>query len=457
MKNRAILTIIICVLIVSLNACSFKTSDDKQNEEENSNGLTVLSWMNSKIDDVIYQFNTAHPETKIQDKRYFANDEGGMKEKAITELMAGKGPDVLLFKATEFPNLHKILENNSLYDLNKLIQKDKSFKMEDYNQIVMDSCVFNNKRNLIPLYSNLPVMITTKGFLQRQGFNIPESGITWTELTHMAKEFANNSNNKNKYMFSNDFSFESLIQCSYMKYIDYSKKKSNFDSDEFISLLNMCKELQPAVCPSDIAKTANSVQLLTKGVVGIVKDDNTLEVSNLFAYNGVCKQFLGEEMFMIPFPSDQQKAAIIANVRVVAGINANCKKPQEAFEFIKLLLAEENQTPYINNIRNYVKGTPVNNKAWKEELKYYINPEFPKEKHFFGDEVGFIEYVTSPLSSNLGDKVDKLYTGITKAEVNDYRVLSILTEETKSFLAGKTSAEKTAEAINNKVMLYLNE
>ena len=457
MKNRVILTIIIGVLIISLSACSSKKSDDKDNQDEYSNGLTVLSWMNSKIDDVIYHYNTVHPETKIQDKRYFANDEGGMKEKAITELMAGGGPDVLIFRATEFPNLHKILENDYLYDLNKLIQKDKSFKMEEYNQIVMDSCVFNGKRNLIPLYSNLPVMITTKGFFTRQGFNIPEGGITWTELTHMAKDFSNNRNNKDKYIFSNDFSFESLIQCTYMKYIDYSKKKSSFDSDEFISVLNMFKELQSAVCPADIAKTANSVQLLTKGVVGIVRDDNTLEVSNLFGFNAVCKQYLGEEMFMIPFPSDQQKVDIIANVRVVAGINANCKKPQEAFDFLKLLLAEENQTPYVNNIRNYVKGTPVNNKAWKEELKYYMNPEFPKEKHVFGDEVGFIEYVTSPLSSNLGDKADKLYTGITKAEINDYRVLTILSEETKSFLTGKTSAEKTAKAINNKVMLYLNE
>ena len=273
----------------------------------------------------------------------------------------------------------------------------------------------------------------------------------------MAKKFVSNSNNKGKYMFSYDFNFENLMQCSYMKYIDYIKRKSSFDSDEFISLLNICKEMQPAVCPTEIAKKANSAQHLAKGIVGFVRDDDTMELSNLFSYNSICKQYLGEEMYLIPFPSDQKSAEIIGNTRVMVGINANCKRPQEAFEFIELLLKKDNQTPYINITKNYVKGTPVNIDAWNEELKYYMGTGLGIEKHLFGDEIGVIEFIPSPLSSNKGAEIDQLYKSITRVEFCDYRVLTILSEETKAFLSGKASAEKTAKNINQKVMLYLNE
>lgn len=457
MRHKLYLILISAMIIFSLNACSFQDSKEGQKGEVSSSELTVLSWSKSKIDEVINQFNTLHPEIKVQDKRYFDNDEGGAKEKAITELMAGEGPDILVFRVKEFPNLHKILENDTLYDLNKLIEKSKSFKIEEYNKTVMDSGVYNGERNLIPTYSNLPVMITTKSFLSNQGFSIPNKGITWSELAQMAKKFVSNSGNKGKYMFSNDFNFENLIQCSYMKYIDYKNRKSSFDSNEFISLLNMCKEIQSAVCPSEIAKKANSAEHLAKGTVGFVRDDDTMELSNLSGYNSICKQYLGEEMYLIPFPSDQKSAEIIGNVRVMVGINANCKRPQEAFEFIELLLKKENQTPYINMIKNYVKGSPVNNDAWNEELKYYMGSGLGKEKHVFGDETGVIEFIPSPLSSNMGAEIDQLYKGISRAEFCDYRVLTILIEDTKAFLSGKASAEKTAKDINQKVMLYLNE
>jgi hypothetical protein len=57
----------------------------------------------------------------------------------------------------------------------------------------------------------------------------------------------------------------------------------------------------------------------------------------------------------------------------------------------------------------------------------------------------------------MGERVKYLYNNITKAEINDYTVLGIILDETKDFLAGKISAEQTAKAINQKVMLYLNE
>ncbi len=459
MRNRFFLVLIGAVLIIGLNACSLQNVRNEDKSGDSSRELTVLSWSNSHIEGVVSQFGSLYPGIKIKDKRYFDGDEGGVIEKTVTELMAGKGPDILIMRAQDFENIHKMLDNNTFYDLDKLIKADEGFEIDQYNKIAMDSGIYEGKRYLMPLYFNIPVMFTTRSFLTNQGFGIPDGGITWDDLSRMSKKFLNNDSNKGKYLFSYDFNFENLIQGSYMKFIDYSKRKSSFDSTEFINLLNIYKELQPAVCPVEISRKANVVELLTNGVIGIMQDDKPIEVSSLLILNSCCKQYMGEDMYMIPFPGDRQQKSIIGNVRVLAGINANCGNPQEAFKFLTLLLSKDNQIPYVNDTlnTNYVKGCSIHIGAWKEELGHYMNGEFEKREDTAVDDGGSIKFTTSPLSPGIGTKAEQLYNGMTRADINDYRVLTILSEGTADFLAGKISAEQAAGAINQKIMLYLNE
>ena len=459
MKNKFLLLLISVILIIGLNACSLQKDNNEDKMDGASQELTVLSWSNSHVERVVSKFSSLYPGIQIKHKRYFDGDEGGIIKKTVTELMSGKGPDILILRAQDFPNVHKMLDNNTFYDLDKLIKNDESFKIDQYNKIALDSGIYEGKRYLMPLYFNIPVMFTTRSFFTNQGFSIPEGGITWTGLAQMSKKFLNNNNNKGKYLFSYDFNFENLIQGSYMKFIDYSKRKSSFDSTEFINLLKIYKELQPAVCPGEIAKKANVVELLTKGTIGIMQDNKPIEVSSLLILNSCCRQYMGEDMYMIPFPSDKQKENITGNVRVLAGINANCSKPQEAFKFLTLLLSKDNQIPYVNDRlnTNYVKGCSINIEAWKEELRHYMNGKFEKREDTVIDDGGSIKFTTSPLSPDIGTKADQLYNSMTRADINDYRVLTILNEGTRDFLTGKISAEQAAKDINQKIMLYLNE
>lgn len=80
--------------------------------------------------------------------------------------------------------------------------------------------------------------------------------------------------------------------------------------------------------------------------------------------------------------------------------------------------------------------------VFKQSIKHY---------HEYFNHFGFLKgkgfennfatnFFTSPLSSNIGAEIDGLYKDITKAEFNDYRVFTILSEETKDFLEGRASA-----------------
>ncbi len=457
MKQRKFILIIIVLIIISLSACSFSDSSEVKNQDEPSSKLTILSWSHYNIDIAMNEFNISHPDIELEQEFYDDEETGKVKEKIITEIMSGEGPDIQIMRVRHFPNLHKMLDNKIFYNLDTLIKNDKSFEMQEYNQIVFDSGMNDGKRFLVPLYFNIPAMITTKSFLANNGFTIQEGAITWTQLSQMAKEFVNNEKNKGKYMFSSDYSFEELIQNSYMKYIDFNKRKASFDSPEFIALLKMYKEVQPAVCPVEIEKKAPIVDLMKNSTYGVIQ--YPIDIEGQANINSVLKQYLEEEAYIIPLPAEQQKSDITATVGLVAGIKANCKKPQEAYEFMKLLLAKDNQIPHLFK-KDYNRNLPVNIEACKEELNYWMSPErndTSSEYRSFGGIGGMVNFASTPLSADMGAKADKLYNGITKAEINDYTVLSILKEDAKNFLDGTASAEKTAKAINDKVMLYLNE
>ena len=463
MKHRLLSMIISAALILSLSACSSSSSSDTQKEQKqedssSSSKLTILNCLNNNIDLEIAKFTTKHPDIKLEEEIYEDETTREIKKQTMTKVLAGEGPDILIMRVKDFPNINKMFQSKLFYDLNTLIKDDKSFKMDEYNKVVMDSGIVDGKRYVVPLFFNISAITTTKSFLSKNGLNIPEGGVSWTELSQMVKKFVNNNKNDGKYMFGSDFSFDSLIYNSYMKFVDFNKKESSFDSEEFISLLNIYKDIQAAVCPDEVAKKSNIADLMKNGTYGIVQWDTNIQARQ--SMDSFYKQIFGEEVYMIPSPGDKQTADITAGVRVVAGINVNCKKPQEAYEFLKQLLSKDNQIPHLDP-KNQWKEFPVNIEAYKEELKYRSS-EDSIEKVFFGMSNGIsapftCDLLLSPLSKEMCVKSDQLYNGVTKAEINDYNVLTMLTEETIAFLSGKSSAEQTAKAINDKVMLYLNE
>ena len=463
MKRRLLSMIISAALILSLSACSSYSSSDTNNEqkqEDSSSKLTVLNCLYNSMEQEIAEFATNHPDIKVKEEIYENETTREINKQTFTKVLAGEGPDVFIMEVRDFPNIHKMFQSELFYDLNTLIKEDKSFKMEEYNKVVMDSGIIEGKRYVVPLSFDTSSICTTKSFLSKNGINIPEEGVSWTELSNIVKKFMGDDKNKDKYLFNLSFNFEELICSSYMKFIDFTKKESNFDSEEFISLLNIFKDIQTAVCPTEVATKSDAVNLMKKGTSGVGIWSTDLEFGQIL--NSFYEQYLGEEVYMIACPADKQSAGITARVKLIAGINANCKKPKEAFEFLKLLLSKDNQIPYLD-ISPY-KSIPINIEAYKEELKYRrteesIHTNVCKVFKMYNGGPTPDEYdlVLSPLSKEMCTQSDRFYNGITKAVINDYNVLPILSEETKAFLSGKSTAEQTAKVINDKVMLYLNE
>lgn len=455
MKTRLVSLCISVLLILTFTACSLNKSGESTDDSTSQKSLTILNGAHYSIDLVIDELKNLHPEILIEQKLYDELDMAGDNEKTVTELMAGKGPDVLILRVGNFRNLYKMVDNKTFLNLDDFIKSYRSFNMDELNQNILKCGVYDGKRYLIPLYYGLPVMITTKSFLSTHKLNISESGATMSDLTELAAQFLKDNKNQNKYLFSDDFNFDNLLFYNSMKYIDYTKRKSSFDSIDFISTLNNFKDIQSTVCPGEVAQKEEVIGLLKNGTIGLVQ--YSAGIGTIEAMYSYIKQYMGEDMCLIPILDDGKTVLLPADAKFVVGINANSPNKKEAFEFLKVLLEKEGQTPYLNTANTrYISGLPVNIKAMKEELRYYMSNEIiaiPGETH------GGLQYKYSPLplSKALGERIEKLNGNITKGQINDYRVLSIIKQETKDFLDDKITAEQSAKAIDQKVMLYLNE
>lgn len=91
-------------------------------------------------------------------------------QKLHTEIMAGKGPDVIITgDALSAITLYKQMDAGVYVDFNELIKKDRSFALDDYEQRILDAGIYKGKRYIMPLSYNIPLMIASPEKMNKYG------------------------------------------------------------------------------------------------------------------------------------------------------------------------------------------------------------------------------------------------------------------------------------------------
>lgn len=109
-------------------------------------------------------------------------------------ISSGEGSDIIIFSPNEYSDLKDLIQEGLLCDLNELIKKDKSFKLTDYNEKVMDCGAINGKRYFFPISFYIPALFTTKHAID---FN-PEKW-DWESIAATVKKFIEDNEGQQKY------------------------------------------------------------------------------------------------------------------------------------------------------------------------------------------------------------------------------------------------------------------
>ena len=435
-------------------------SDYIQKPAATPQGIPVLSiqYLDNEwsIKNAINSFSEKRQDVKIEDTVYPDSSRDEYITKLTTSVMAGEGPDIICFDRLMFNSLGKTVSTGVFCDLNELIAKDETFKNLDLNEKVLESGIFNGKRYYIPLRYDLPLLLTTKSLLDQNGIRIDETNWSLDEFKKIIQDYVKNSGNK--YFFDSYFSFSVLVNGCGVNFIDYETKKANFQSDEFIDLIKFYKDIYPYIVPVDSGMNSDIPEVLLRNHDILMNFDFLQSPDGLWSTNSIYSEILGEEPLIYPLPTIEQDAGIPVEVMYGVSINQNCENKQAALDFIEELLSENIQRANDQNGNpNIIVGFPVNNKAFLEELEYYMSPSAAGSIISLSSGSTSREFASVSLPEDIASRITELNNRTCKGPEIDQVVYAIIKDGLHKYLDGKQTAEEAARDINNKVNLFLNE
>lgn len=249
---------LILILVITMAFFSAGCSENKEAEKTEKIGkaqntsekilkIFYFEHYNNINASALSEFKKIHNDIKIEERVVRMQEFDSFEMKFRAELLAGEGADIISLPSFLFPD--RLMERGILCDLDLLIPKDENFKIGNYNEKVMNVGVYNGKRYIVPLDYSFDYLFTYKTLLSNVKLNT--TNWTWDNLANNVKEYYKEGKGASKYFFSSNFSIWNIISSSGNSYVDYEKKTSNFNSPEFIKLLQIYKNLVPYICPQE--------------------------------------------------------------------------------------------------------------------------------------------------------------------------------------------------------------
>lgn len=429
---KVIITVSVCILMVlTLFGCN------SENDNNNNDDLLTIYVVNEHpIIRLIDKYNDSNKSDKINVVKI--QDGDTLNSKLSAELMAGKGPDIVLYDSSYngISNMEKMMALDVFADYNELIKNDSSdssIDLKNYNEIVMDSGINNGKRYFMPISYIPNFLITTTKLSDEYSIDSSKS-ITYEKSPKVLSKYLNKA--KKSENMSGFFNVNEELYALIDSNIDFFNKTNTLQSDEFLNNLNSLSEL---ILPADKNNSLGTdpLELVLKG--------NTMFAS-LYQITGSEPNGMGYIYYY--FKSNSQTPLIMNNLSdsedtssafIDKGflINNNSDKKESAFKFVKYMLSEDVQC-------NSEVGLPVNKAAQKKLIEEIDLDIYNMEKD--SDYNNFI--------SNYSNALD----GINKCGFrNDYFNNSIINDVVSKYVSGDITEKQFIKEIQGKTQLYLNE
>ncbi|WP_352419677.1 extracellular solute-binding protein [Proteiniborus sp.] len=391
------------------------------------------------------RFGEINPDIKVTVNLYPDLDEYQYSDKLNTEIMAGKGPDILYLRPWNF--IRTYIEKGILVNLDEVIEKDNEFNIEGYNTHIIDNSRYNDELYTMPInYYQFYTFVLNEKLLEEKGITLDDN-LTWKDVYALSEKLNENSNEQIYVLPKmDDWSLNELILMQDIDhYLDLDKKEAKFNTEEFIEALELMKSIKednimhPDLLWYEIMNATN---------YGEIKD-----LSNIAIYLGQTHSYAyiqGLGSFYDGFTAVSAPKGEYTGDRLYysdyLAINSNSQHKEEVWEFIKFIITEEAQT-FDDRI---IQGTfRINNNASQKQIDgmFEYQNKYPdqmeKDKSYFANEEDI-------------DELNRIIGNLNKPKTSE-PIYDVIQEEVNRFLSGEKSAEEVAEQLQNKADIYLHE
>lgn len=406
------------------------------------------NYINTNYKQRIIEFNRSSEDYRIVLKEYDSynsyDDYNAGYTQLNNDIITGGMPDILL--ADSSLPVDNYVAKGLLADISKLISKDEELSQTEFLQNVWDAYSVNGK-----LYYVIPrfAVVTMAAKTELVG-----DGSDWSmeKLKSVLAGMGENAQAIGE--VSRDDFMNLAMQFCGSDFIDVETGKCNFNSDDFIAMMEFAKTLPEEFNWDEVGDDYWS------SYESQYRDNRTLLMQTYIGdFNNLTYQlngYMGGEFTFVGFPTQTGNGAYI-NAYDTLVLSAKSKVLDGAWEFVRYYLTDEYQGEL-----SY--GLPVNKKIYLEKSVQatkrptYTDWETKEEVEY--DQTMYIngeDIIIPPLSEEqLKQVLDYMETVNTKYYYNE-SVLNIINEEMGSFYSGQKSAADAAAIIQSRVQLYVDE
>ena len=451
MKNKIaiILTLQFIITVFAFSGCGESTASS------NSSKLTYCAYYEDAICDIIKRYNkycTKHYDESYQIEIVEFDSEDTMLTKISTEIMAGKGPDIISLNQ-KLP-FEKLIDNGSFADIEELAELYKSdIDFDDYNSTIMDCGIYNGKRCIIPITYCPNILITTQEILDK--YNLENTNFSFKEL-----EIRLSDKDHSYALFGNKDETYKFFLSYVNEYVDFYNKTTEFSSDEFTESLDYIGKM--------IRNDNSRKEGTTWDIIG-----NYLFRTSQLSFDGSMMSTLNSYFYIynnnstpVIIPNYNKKAnAVSAFVQCGIALNNNSNNKEKALAFIQYVLSYDIQKLWSESSSSssiVVRALPVNKAAFKYVIDhtskrvYDINDdgEYEKSEEEYSDEIKtkffneYLDMINSISSCTLYDYLEF---------ENTYYNSSVIGDIVNDYLNGDISKEKFIRQLTAATEIYLTE
>ncbi len=400
-------------------------------------------YLDSRVMKMVVDFNRRSEDYRIRIADYSKyssdNDWNYPYTKLNTDIISGYIPDILMIDQ-EMP-VESYISKGILDDLTPFLASDEELSDVTFLENVMDAYRIDGK-----LYELIPSFMVYTGVAKssllgdRKSLSMEDlQEICDTRGIPMRESFGSQTRNSL-------FSFLLYVQGS--EYVDLETGKCNFDSPEFIRLLELAKQ-----CPEK--SNDNDYQEMQKAW----REDRSVVMLYGFgdfrSYAQVRYGSFGEEVRMIGIPGGSGSGSVIMPQNRIA-ITTSTKHPEAAWEFVRSFLLQDYQDEISWSFP--LRRDSLDKQAAKAmERPYYIDDTGQRVEY---DDTWWLngqEIIIPPMSEEETEKMIDFLSGCDRRVYMNSTVTDIINEEAAAFFENQKSAEDVARVIQSRVQIYVHE
>jgi len=338
-----------------------------------------------------------------------------------------------------------------LADIGELIAKDEELSKQEYLDNVFKAMYVNDKMYTLIPYFAVSTMVARKDMVgERTGWTMSEMQDFLKTLPSDVKAYDGD--------YTREIMLYYVMQFCGDDFVDVNTGKCNFDSPEFIEILEFVKTLPEEINYDD--EYWNNYDWTE--VENMFRNKKAVMMScTIYDFKDLVSQFkgrLGDDPVFVGFPGVSGNSSVIMPVSSVFAISAKSQNQEGAWQFVRQYLTKEFQT----NDDYY--GLPVLKSAFIEKAnlatkKPYWIDEMTGEKQeyeysYWGSEE---EIILDPFTQKEVDDICNFIYSIEKGVYNNPYITNIVNEEASAFFKGQKTAKDVVQIIQSRAQIYVDE